>query len=88
MGRELSPVLFGAAATRTPIMYDRAAIVNPLYSRAVDDFRDMFPTPVGMNRCHNGLATGGGDVPHTRGDEPSLAAIAETVSECSPHPWG
>ena len=32
----------------------------------------MFPTPVGMNRSESDGESGGRDVPHARGDEPSF----------------
>ena len=38
---------------------------------SVTDNHSMFPTHVGMNRSHQSGSTGGMDVPHTRGDEPS-----------------
>ena len=48
----------------------------------------VFPTHVGMNRVILDAQRGMKGVPHTRGDEPSLAVPEEWEGSCSPHTWG
>jgi len=48
----------------------------------------MFPTHVGMNRGLLELGSTLTNVPHTRGDEPELAELAQDALLCSPHTWG
>ncbi len=50
--------------------------------------RNVFPTPVGMNRLVTFLSVLNISVPHTRGDEPLRSIISGSNALCSPHPWG
>jgi len=50
--------------------------------------RQVFPTPVGMNRSTTTTASWCTGVPHTRGDEPLRLSLEGNLDACSPHPWG
>ena len=56
--------------------------------KAILKARDVFPTHVGMNRSILTRPKNATCIPHTRGDEPQVAADVGGLETYSPHTWG